>query len=201
MGGFGSGRQSCAHTRTTEQLPALQVSMWRNHQIRGINTAYQVNWRRNGKLAATALVRTGMGQFSVQWIHTRFEIVQPIRLSWTQCNYGGSRAWFICPKEQCHRRVTKLYVSSTLACRHCLNLRYRSKAESTQDRAIRRLRKTRHRLSWSANLFSRSKSRPKRMRSNTYRKLLDRHTKQMKTVTLILRNQSDKLRGAKELSP
>ena len=38
---------------------------------------------------------------------------------------GGHRYWFICP--DCGSRVAKLYVVGDLvACRHCLNIKYRS---------------------------------------------------------------------------
>lgn len=67
---------------------------------------------------------------------------QIIKLVWTNCNYGGQRPWFICPK--CLRRVGKLsdrnhslrglsllfnlYTKEAktkfFRCRKCLNLAY-----------------------------------------------------------------------------
>ena len=38
-------------------------------------------------------------------------------LSWTLCQYGGARPWFLCPS--CRRRVAILYGGAVFACRHC----------------------------------------------------------------------------------
>jgi len=50
---------------------------------------------------------------------------QAVRIVSTRCNYGGLRAWFVCP--QCNRRVGVLYRKPLLThflCRHCQNLSY-----------------------------------------------------------------------------
>ena len=50
---------------------------------------------------------------------------QAVRIVSTRCNYGGLRAWFVCP--QCGRRVGVLYRKPLLThflCRHCQNLSY-----------------------------------------------------------------------------
>lgn len=44
----------------------------------------------------------------------------PIRIEYTECNFGGARPWFRCPV--CHRRVGKLYKTpkhDEYACRDC----------------------------------------------------------------------------------
>jgi hypothetical protein len=39
-----------------------------------------------------------------------FEYVeQPVRLTYTEPNYGGERAWFVCPVVSCGRKVAILY--------------------------------------------------------------------------------------------
>jgi hypothetical protein len=45
------------------------------------------------------------------------------------CNYGGQRAWFVCPGG-CGRRAAILYYGNTPACRHCYHLAYESQQES-----------------------------------------------------------------------
>lgn len=52
---------------------------------------------------------------------------QLIKVTVTQCNYGGLRIWFVCPN--CHKRVGKLFrrpLSSNFFCRSCNNLAYLS---------------------------------------------------------------------------
>lgn len=57
------------------------------------------------------------------------DVKQTIRLSWTRCNYGGRRPWFIC--WHCGRRVAIIYgVGKYFACRYCYDLTYRSCQES-----------------------------------------------------------------------
>lgn len=57
------------------------------------------------------------------------QVTQEIYLDWTPCNYGGWRPWFICMT--CRRRVAKIYFGGkNFACRHCLDLTYRSCQES-----------------------------------------------------------------------
>jgi hypothetical protein len=57
------------------------------------------------------------------------QVTQKIFLDWTSCNYGGYRPWLICM--DCGRKVAKIYFGGKIfACRHCLDLTYRSCQES-----------------------------------------------------------------------
>ena len=50
-----------------------------------------------------------------------------INLATSDCNYGGQRTWFICPR--CHGRKAKLFLrNGRFACRTCQRLRYHSQA-------------------------------------------------------------------------
>ncbi len=50
-----------------------------------------------------------------------------VLLDKTPCNYGGWRYWFICPLNNCRRRVGKLYLAGKyFGCRHCHDLTYAS---------------------------------------------------------------------------
>lgn len=67
-----------------------------------------------------------------------------VRLSWSPCHYGGSRPWFVCPTRECGRRVRKLYAAGTsLHCRTCLGLAYRTQRMNQEDRLRHRARKRR----------------------------------------------------------
>ncbi|MCM3622762.1 hypothetical protein M4D70_10925 [Brevibacillus borstelensis] len=99
-----------------------------------------------------------------------------VRLTQTDCNYGGTRPWFICPNPMCKRRVEKLFlVKSILRCRHCHNLTYMSCRMSRNDlmQLLIHSRRIKRRLFSkglvdSVNWFV---SRPKGMHSSTYLRL------------------------------
>ena len=66
------------------------------------------------------------------------DVRQTVHLSWTTCNYGGRRPWFIC--RNCGRRVAVIYgAGKYFACRHCYDLTYRScqKSDSRYSRFLR----------------------------------------------------------------
>ena len=69
-------------------------------------------------------------------------------LAWTPCNFGGSPPWFVCPGEECGRRVAILYgpKSGQLLCRHCRNLTYESQRTWYLGRAEWRTKMARSRL-------------------------------------------------------
>ena len=51
-----------------------------------------------------------------------------ILLTTTPCNFGGVRYWFLCPNQNCRKRVGRLYFGQKLfLCRQCLNLSYESR--------------------------------------------------------------------------
>lgn len=72
------------------------------------------------------ITRWGSGQ--------KKDIDYDIPLSWTSCNYGGRRAWFVC---KCGRRVIKLYCKNDyFCCRHCQRLNYYSQQQSKVDQKM-----------------------------------------------------------------
>jgi len=62
-----------------------------------------------------------------------------VSLSWTACNFGGERPWFICPGAGWGRRVAVLYgPGRTFLCRHCYDLVSKRQRENEMHRALRR---------------------------------------------------------------
>ena len=98
------------------------------------------------------------------------EVFTAVQLKWTECNFGGDRAWFRCPG--CRRRVAILYVRSRgLKCRRCLDLTYASQAEGHRDRLMRRIRQLRDKVGREDNLLAPFPPRPKGMHARTYERL------------------------------
>lgn len=103
-------------------------------------------------------------QYSVHIVHT-------------PCNFGGSRAWFICPATGCGRRVAILFGGRAFACRHCHQLAYASSRESAGKRAARHAVKLRKRLGWQPGLLNHGGGKPKWMRWRTFYCLTVKHDK------------------------
>ena len=102
-----------------------------------------------------------------------------LNLEWTPCNYGGSRAWFLCPRTDCARKVAILYYcGSDFACRQCRRLAYDCQQESAKHRALHAAVKVREKLGGSGSLVDPFPPKPKGMHWRTYERLrarADRH--------------------------
>ena len=119
MGGIGSGRRPGEGSMrvTTDEVHALDV---RDLKRKGLIAAGQervgvvTRFRKRSRRLAPGEKRI-------------VELVANLRLTWTPCNYGGSRPWFLCPGEGCGRRVAIVYgPSSPPLCRLCRGLTYAS---------------------------------------------------------------------------
>jgi hypothetical protein len=96
----------------------------------------------------------------------RFEI----GVDWTEVNYGGRRAWFLCPA--CGERKTKLHLMSVpyrLQCARCLGLKYGSKSRSPLARKIARYERLQAELRGSEREVPR---KPKGQHLSTYKRKL-----------------------------
>jgi hypothetical protein len=100
-----------------------------------------------------------------------------VYLDWTDCNFGGQRAWFHCPALGCGRRVAILYLGGGIfACRHCYQLAYPSQREPDYDRAARRADKIRKRLCWEQGILNpKGWQKPKGMHWKTFERLNKEH--------------------------
>jgi hypothetical protein len=105
-------------------------------------------------------------------------IEQIVWLTWTPCNYGGQRPWFICPNEvnghRCKRRVAVLYLASRyFLCRHCCQLAYQSQNETEWERARRKEEKILEKLRGTRESTELLLSKPKGMHQKTFNRLTD----------------------------
>lgn len=101
------------------------------------------------------------------------DIKEPVFLTYTSCNYGGQRPWFLCPADGCGRRVAVIYGTGRyFACRHCYDLVYQSQRECILGRASRRSRKIITRLGGDPSIPYAKK--PKGMHWNTYNGLMEK---------------------------
>jgi hypothetical protein len=178
MGGFGSGRQG-GKTCTGDML-ALDVRQLQRVGRLSPDQSFNWRWSRNGEPVGDINIRTGTDRVTLiyrqrdrggEWQAMNY----PVRLTWTPCNYGGQRAWWLCPAAGCGRRVAVLYGGKVYACRHCYRLAYRCQREAPDDRASRQADKLRDLLGWEAGILNGNGGKPKGMHWRTFDRLETRH--------------------------
>lgn len=144
MGGYGSGRTEWR--AKAERALRLDIkSLKKQGGLRpGLSLTSRWTWNSGESSSITILTRENALELIYRvknpgedWKDRH----QHIALAYTECNYGGTRPWFICP--QCSRRVGVLYSRGLFLCRHCTNVAYTSKSENLPDRMLRKANKIR----------------------------------------------------------
>lgn len=178
MGGYNSGRRG--GKRTTDEMHVLDI---RHIQRAGRLTpgqSFSWQWSRRGEVVASINMRTDTDRVTLmyrsrsnggEWQDMNY----PVYLAWTGCNYGGRRAWWLCPAVGCGRRVAVLFGGKVYACRHCHKLAYRTQREQPHDRACNRADTIRSRLGWEPGILNGSGGKPKGMHWKTYQRLKSHH--------------------------
>jgi hypothetical protein len=175
MGGFGSGRRGGRDvTADYRRLDVREL-----HRAGVLVPGWRGGWcwyRRGEKRAEINIEVHELAmvlRYSATSSGERKSYDCAVELSWTGCNFGGARPWFVCPA--CGRRVAVLYGGATFACRHCYRLAYESQRETAGDRAIRRADAIRHRLGWQAGILNPDGWKPKGMHWRTFWRLKAEH--------------------------
>ncbi len=178
MGGMGSGRHSGSGKATTSEYRRIDVRNWARGGWLIPGRTFSVRWFSEGEEEASIAVRTeaervilsyAHGECGENWQRKQY----PVLLQWTECQYGGSRAWFLCPVRGCGRRVAILYGGTIFACRQCHHLVYQSQRQTLADRALARAQAIRVKLGGSACMADDFPPRPKGMHRRTYLRLVD----------------------------
>jgi hypothetical protein len=137
-----------------------------------------MTWTRDGEHWGSigCVVKTGKIILHYHWQGSSQDwgkVEQEIYISWTPCNYGGQRPWFIC---RCGRRVAILYAAGKLfRCRKCYGLIHRSVNESKHNRNYRKMIKIRRRLGYDNDIMEPMLFKPQGMHYTTFWRLLDRY--------------------------
>jgi hypothetical protein len=159
--------------RCTNQFDSLDIRKFENAVLREPGRKVSVHWPRGSSISMN-IEKDGARLIYQTKSKSTGELVTmdyQIRVSWTDCNYGGQRAWWICPTNGCGRRVAILFVNSVFACRHCNQLVYQSQRETQEDLSTRRYNKIRKRLGWVPGCFNGVGGKPKGMHWATFNKL------------------------------
>ena len=184
MGGYSSGRHG--GKRTTDDMHILDIRKIERAGLLKPGGSFGWQWTRGGEKIASIGLRTESDRVVLDY-RTRNhgdewqDMDYPVRLTWTACNYGGQRAWWLCPAVGCGRRVAVLYGGKVYACRHCHKLAYRTQRQQADDRATSKADRIRNRLGWDAGILNLPGGKPKGMHWRTFERLQaahDAHTNQ-----------------------
>jgi hypothetical protein len=191
MGGVGSGSWYRFNKKTTvEECRSLDIRyLYRNELLKPGNW-FSLRWSRAGRETGSVRgvvegndrpervillyrCRSGPGD---EWDG----IKETVPLTWTPCNFGGERPWFLCPGVVmgvgCGRRAAVLHAAGKyFLCRHCYGLSYESQRENKMYRALHRAQDIRRRLGGSANMMEPFPEKPKGMHWSTYERLFWEH--------------------------
>lgn len=139
----------------------------------GGQALYRWNSKRHGEVPETSLFEL-VSPAMVTVTHVGGSMpAQSLDVTYTACRHGGNRAWFLCPKLGCGKRVAILYdTPNGFRCRDCCDLDYRSHRERPWDRMLRRSRRIRAKVQGGANLIEAFPPKPKGMHWATYDRLL-----------------------------
>jgi hypothetical protein len=138
MGGYGSGRRYGYCKPLVEDCMYIDIRHLSKSGCLAPGRKYSLKWQ-NG---CDILIETTPDAVKLLYNissngQPRENVFIKVPLSWTPCNFGGARAWFICPS--CGRRAAKLYIESRyFLCRHCNNLAFSSQREDKQMREFSR---------------------------------------------------------------
>lgn len=181
MGGIGSGRHYRWDTKdTTEDHRSIDVRRWHRDKLLIPNQTFVTSWTHDGEITSSIEVHTQAQQITLSYAHRNskrdwIKLSYPILIDWTSCNYGNKRPWFLCPGNNCGKRVAILYSGKIFACRHCYRLAYPCQRETFPYRAMRQADKIRNKLSWEAGRFDSYCLKPKGMHRRTFKRLFIKH--------------------------
>jgi hypothetical protein len=187
MGGAGSGNWNRFDKKTTTgECHSIDVRYLPRKGLLRLWRWFSLRWsragRETGSIRATAIGDEKPERVILTYRHRSGpggeweDVREPVLLSWTVCNFGGERPWFIRPGAGCGRRVAVLYgPGKYFLCRHCYDLTYESQRENAMHRALRRAQTIRERLGGSANMMKPFPEKHKGMHWKTCERLWWEH--------------------------
>jgi hypothetical protein len=204
VGGIGSGSwYRIGKKTTTSECHSVDVRyLYRNGLLKP-GGWYSFCWSRAGReMGSIWGVVSGDGRQQVTLLY-RYrrglggeweDVRETVPLSWTPCNFGGERPWFICPRADCGRRVAVLYGPGRyFLCRPCYDLTYRSRRDNKMYRALHRAQKIRGQLGGSANMTEPFPEKPKGMHWSSYDRLWWEHHEAEMEQLIAMKEWTDKV--------
>jgi hypothetical protein len=182
VGGVGSGSWYRFNKNTTNECQSIDVRYLYRNGLLEPGHSFSLRWSRAGRETGSIDGVAYRDRVTLLYRHRRGldgeweNVKETVPLTWTECNFGGERPWFICPGAGCGRRVAVLYgLGRYFLCRYCYELVYQSQRDNAVYRALHRAQKIRERLGGSANMMEPFPEKPKGMHWSTYERLWWEH--------------------------
>lgn len=128
-------------------------------------------WSRNGEEVARTMVECQDDHLILAYkSRSRGSVWQDIRdripLTFTKPNFGGCRAWFVCPT--CNQRKRVLWGRTYYRCAKCYGMTHNSQYEDRASRLLDRALRIKTKLGGDASCFYPFPEKPKGMHWRTY---------------------------------
>lgn len=169
---YGAGRPS--YKAKTGDVKSIDVRRFAKLGYLNRFNAFSWQWTRNGEPNGSIAIHVEpKSHITLRYTLTVNEEqhvhADRIYLDYTDCNYGNSRPWLLCPR--CNKRQAKLYMRwGRFACRRCQKIAYSSQS----DDAISRTWRIQRRIE---SLIGEKWQRPKGMRWKTFERLMSELTR------------------------
>ena len=173
MGGSGSGNWYRFDSKTlVEHCINIDVRQLSRKGCLVPGQRYSWRWQDGNNIMIETKPEAIELDYTISYDDESKKINYEIPLTWTSCNYGGKRPWFICPGKGCGRRVAKLFSRhGYFLCRHCHDLAYSSQREGKESRLMDKAQRIYKRLGVNSRDDLYSESKPKGMHQTTYDRL------------------------------
>jgi hypothetical protein len=178
MGGFGSGSWYRFGTKNlVENRLCIDVHQLNRRGMLLSPDTHFVSWSNGSNIAIKTNLDSVELSYSISRDSQHEDVAYTVPLSWTSCNYGGKRPWFICPGKGCNKRVAKLHLMGKyFLCRHCHDLVYSSQRDAKEFRQLHKAQKIYRRLGVKNHNDLFLASKPKGMHQKTYDQLCAKAT-------------------------
>lgn len=204
MGGIFSGRKPSKTTKPfPEQFITLDVRELQRHEGLEPGQIYDLHRYKRGSKCGTFSIAMYKDYMELRYTAPNEQDSKPdsqiIDIARTPCHFGGDRPWFLCPGDQCGKRVAILYGPDSMLCRHCWRIAYQSQRENQIQRMFRKLRSIEASYTGRPNNSApKDRTRPKGMHHRTFGLLQEKH---QRMITDIQFAQIEELRRLDDLLP
>lgn len=175
MGGAGSGGHNRHHNGSVEGGSSIDAAYLQKHGILTDGWTGTISWTRNDGDKNSINLFGGRDCVRLFYRH-RFsgpwqDVNETIAIDWSPRHYGGSQAYFLCPKCSTRRRYL-ISAGARFLCRTCHGLVNASSREGKSDRIFRRIWKVKRKVAAEPALGGFRGLKPKGMHHATHARLL-----------------------------
>ena len=184
---------------TTDDLQALSLRTITSTGVLNEQgpTSVRLIWRKGAAITGTAIVQTSSNNLKINYQIANDEktfppIEEQLTIIKTPTYRGGHRRWLACPG--CGGRCSVMYSQNGyFRCRSCEPVRYTSQNCTAIDNYRTQARKIRERLNASMDLSIPITCKPRKMRTTTFKRLIEKEKHYNKAALVDMKTRLDRL--------